>query len=93
MPDEVKLLQADIRAVRAQALLENELLTQCFEQLKADYLDQWKKTSVLQTDVREKYWLALRVVDVVQDHLHTIVANGKLARADLNDLARKNLKP
>lgn len=90
MPDEIKLQQAEVRAVRAQQLLENELLIQCFEQLKADYLDQWKKTSVMQTDVREKYWLALRVVDVVQDHLNTIIANGKLARADLRELALKN---
>jgi hypothetical protein len=88
MPDEFQLHQQSAKALRAKELLENELLTEAFAGLKNGYLAQLMATNVMQADVREKCYLAMRVVDVVQDHLKTIIANGKLAESDLKELAK-----
>jgi hypothetical protein len=87
MTDEFKLLKDTERAQKAQQLLDNEILADAFKTLKAAYLEQLMATNVMQTDVREKCYLAMRVVDVVEAHLKTIISNGKLAQSDLKHLA------
>lgn len=87
MINETKLQQDEARAARAQKLIEDEILTAAFSDLKSAYLTQWEATTVDQDALREKYWLAHRIVGVVQNHLSTVVANGSLARAELNNLA------
>jgi predicted kinase len=81
--DESKLRQDAARARKADALLNDELLTEAFAKLKEGYLTQWEATTVEQQFLREKYWLAARMVGVVKDHLITVVANGKLASTEL----------
>lgn len=88
MPDEFKLHADTTRALRAKELLESELLVECFAVLKEGYFNQLMATHAMQTDVREKCYLALRVVDVVKGHLRTVFDQGKLAQSDLNDLAK-----
>jgi hypothetical protein len=77
------------RAAQAKDLIENELLQSAFDTLKADYIKQWELTTVDQQILREKYWLAARVVGVVKDHLARILENGKLAQAELHAFHEK----
>lgn len=87
-------LNADTdRAAKAKDLLENELLEEAFAKLKEAYFAQLMATNVMQSDVREKCYLAIRVVDVVRDHLGTVVSNGKIAEADLKELAKVADRP
>ncbi|OAF05456.1 hypothetical protein AYJ54_00695 [Bradyrhizobium centrolobii] len=89
MQPEFKLHQ-DIKAGdEARALLESKLLKECFAKLKQTYLDQLLNTDVTQTAFRDKCWMAARVVDVVQDHLVTVVNNGAVAKSDLAKLAQE----
>lgn len=88
MSDENRLDQAAAKAVRAQELLDNELLNEAFFALEENYTAAWRATTIGDVGAREKLFLAINVVGKVRDHLGAIVANGKLAQAELRDLAQ-----
>lgn len=81
------LSQAASKAARAQSLLGNELLTEAFEALEASYTAAWRATLIEDVSGREKLFLAINIVGKVQDHLNAVVSNGKLAAAELKQLA------
>ena len=87
MSDESRLDQAAVEAVRAQELLDNELLGEAFDGLENTYAAAWRATTIDDVAVREKLFLAINIVGKVRDHLAAIVANGKLAKAELKELA------
>jgi hypothetical protein len=87
MSDESKLDQAAAKAVRAQQLLDNELLTEAFKGLEDSYTAAWRATTIDDAGAREKLFLAINIVGKVRDHLTAVVTNGKLAQAELKALA------
>lgn len=86
--DDIKLGEAAAKATRAQDLLENELLSEAFKGLEDSYTAAWRATGIEDVAAREKLFLAINVVGKVRDHLTSIVTNGKLAQAELKELAR-----
>jgi hypothetical protein len=88
MSDESKLQEAAGKAVRAQELLENELLAEAFSGLEDGYTAAWRATAIDDVNSREKLFLAINVVGKVRDHLTAVVTNGKLAQAELKELAQ-----
>lgn len=88
MSDENRLDQAAVKALRAQELFDNELLTEAFGTLEANYTAAWRATTIDDVSGREKLFLAVNIVGKVRDHLMTVVANGKLAQAELKELAQ-----
>lgn len=87
MSDESTLERAAARAIRAEALLDDELLNGAFDTLEKSYIAAWRATTVDDAAGREKLFLAVNIVGKVRDHLASVVANGKLARAELKELA------
>lgn len=81
------LSQAASKAARAQSLLGNELLSEAFEALEASYTAAWRATTIDDVSAREKLFLAINIVGKVRDHLNAVVSNGKLAAAELKQLA------
>ena len=88
MTDESHLALASARALQAQELLDNELLTDAFKTLEDNYASAWRSTAIDDVQGREKLFLAINIVGKVRDHLNAAVANGRLARAELAELAR-----
>lgn len=88
MTDENKLDKAAAKAVRAEVLLDNELLTEAFCGLEDSYTAAWRATAIDDVAAREKLFLAINIVGKVRDHLTAIVTNGKLAQAELKELAQ-----
>ncbi|MCK1387363.1 hypothetical protein [Bradyrhizobium sp. 21] len=87
MSDESTLERAAASAARAEALLDDELLNEAFNALEKSYIAAWRATTVDDAAGREKLFLAINIVGKVRDHLAGIVANGKLASAELKELA------
>jgi len=87
MSGESTLEKAAARAARAEALLDDELLCESFDMLEKGYIAAWRATTVDDAAGREKLFLAINIVGKVRDHLAGVVANGKLARAELKELA------
>ena len=88
MSDENRLDQAAAKALRAQELLENEILSEAFNGLEDTYTAAWRATTIDDVGGREKLFLAINIAGKVRDHLTAIVANGKLAQAELKELAQ-----
>lgn len=88
MTDEASLDVMATRGVRTQELLDNELLAEAFTVLEASYISAWRATEIDNSAGREKLFLAINIVGKVRDHLASAVANGKLAEAELKELAR-----
>jgi hypothetical protein len=88
MTDENHLNAASTKALQAQELLDNELLTEAFKTLEDDYASAWRSTMIDDVQGREKLFLAINIVGKVRDHLNAAVANGRLAQAELAELAR-----
>ncbi|WFU35651.1 hypothetical protein QA635_15080 [Bradyrhizobium brasilense] len=86
--DESRLDQAVGRAVRAERLLADELLVEAFATLEDAYTTAWRSTTIDDASGREKLFLAINVVGKVRDHLTAAVTNGKLAKAELKELAQ-----
>jgi len=88
MVDESALQRDAVKAVRAQALLDDEILSEAFDKLETNYVAAWRGTVIDDVAGREKLFLAINVVGKVRDHLASVVANGKLAQAELRELAQ-----
>ena len=88
MTDEASLNETATRGVRAEELLDNELLAEAFTALEATYISAWRATAIDDSAGREKLFLAINIVGKVRDHLASVVANGKLAQAELKELAQ-----
>lgn len=88
MTDEATLNETATRGVRAEELLHNELLAEAFTALEASYISAWRATAIDDSAGREKLFLAINIVGKVRDHLGSVVANGKLAQAELKELAQ-----
>jgi hypothetical protein len=88
MSDESKLYETAAEALRAQNLLEDDLLTGAFDGLEDAYTAAWRATTIDDVGGREKLFLAINIVVKVRDHLVAVVANGKLAQAELKELAQ-----
>jgi hypothetical protein len=89
MTDELKLNRDISRQARAEALLRDELLLEGFSLLEARYVEEWRITTFRDTDARERLYLAVNVLRKVRDHLAKIVADGKLAQREIDQLAEK----
>ena len=60
--NESKLDQAAAKAVRAQNLLDNELLAETFQELEDSYTAAWRATTIDDVGAREKLFLAINIV-------------------------------
>jgi hypothetical protein len=89
MTDDSKLHAATNRAMRAKALLGDELLIEAFNVIEADLVERWKASNPRDTDGRERVWNALQAVGKVKEFLHYAVANGAIATRELLDKADK----
>ena len=88
MSDENGLDLVVAKARRAQDLIDDELLGEAFRTLEDNYASAWRATLIDDVAGREKLFLAINIVGKVRDHLTAIVANGKLAQAELKELAQ-----
>ncbi len=88
MTDEFALARATQQAAQAARLLADETLQAAFKTLEETYTQAWRATLIDDVSGREKLFLAINIVGKVRDHLQAAVNNGKLAQAELNELAR-----
>ena len=88
MANEHALIRATTDAAHADRLLQDETLTDAFKGLEEAYTRAWRNTSIDDVAAREKLFLAINIVGKVRNHLTALVSNGKLAKAELEELAR-----
>ncbi len=82
-----KLAKALSDAGHAQRLLNDEVLMSTFDSLRTTYLDAMLYTMPEETIKRERLWQAVHIVGKVKDHLKMLLDGGKLAQAELDNVA------
>src|SRR5258708_38192258 len=83
-------LNADLaRRAAAEALLQNDILQEAFVRLEERYIEEWRVAQFRDTDARERLWQAVNVLRKVRDHLARLVADGKLAQREIDQLTQK----
>lgn len=81
--------EARARGARAQALLDDPLLTESFEQLEASYIDVWKHSPARDQDGRERLFTAVQIIGKVRSHLEQVATDGTIAAATIEaDIGR-----
>lgn len=83
LADEIELHCAIDRAAKAKAVLEDGVIADAFTALEAAYIDAWRLSDPRDDDGRERLWQALQIVGKVRSHLQAVIANGSIARAEL----------
>lgn len=83
MTDEIELRRDVERAARAEALIDDALLSEAFTALKATYLEAWENSHLRDTEGRERLFQAVKLVGSVQSHLQIILSDGSLAKHEL----------
>ena len=86
MRDEIALQKGVTRGSKAKTLLESELLQEAFKALEDGYYAAWRATRLEDQAGRERLFLAANVIGKVRDHLTKILADGSIAKAELNNL-------
>jgi len=87
--NEDRLQGAIAKGAQAETLLRNELLTEAFKTLEADYIKAWSGTDPAQSEARENLWRAVQILGDVRRHLLKVANNGKIAQRELVDLLEK----
>lgn len=77
-----------LRGRRAQQLLDDELVTEIFGTLKAEYLTAWENSNARDSVGREMLWQAVQIVGKVKSHLQSMANDGKIAKAEVERMAR-----
>lgn len=67
----------------AARLLDHPLLTQAFEQIEQDLRDSWLNSPARDEGGREKLWLMTQMLHRVRKQLYSVVENGKVMEATL----------
>ena len=86
--NEDKLHRDIVRAGKAHALLENEMLQEAFAKLDATYVEAWRTWEARDPGGREALWQAVNVLGKVKEHLRRVMADGRLAQAQVEEMAR-----
>lgn len=86
--NEHKVRQRQDRAARAEALLRNELFVEAFEYLDEQFIEAWKTSSVDDSEAREKLFHLMQALGAVKGYFQSVVEDGKLAKAQLDEFRR-----
>ncbi len=91
MSDEIKLIRESQRADHAKRLLSDDLFNEAFKTLEQTYIDEMINSGVAERDTyaRDRLHQAIHILRKVKGHLESVFNNGKVAKAELNDLEGK----
>ncbi|WP_324807209.1 hypothetical protein SH584_11460 [Sphingomonas sp. LY29] len=67
------------RISRAQRLIDDPLLKEAFENVRASAIAVWQQTKADDVKGREMAWLTVKVVNRVEGELQSIIDGGKIA--------------
>lgn len=89
MTNEIALTKATERAAQAQRLLTDELYLESFNALECQLIAAWIGSDPRDTEGRERCWMAIHANRKQRDYFASFVNNGKLAQAELDELAKR----
>ncbi len=83
-----KLAVAAAKGDKARLKLEDQTFKDAMAQLEADYIAAWKATGFNDATAREQIWLQIKTLENFEQHLVTVMNNGRLARSEIEAMSR-----
>jgi hypothetical protein len=77
------------RGHNAARLLADPLIAEAFDAIRAEYISAWENAPVRDAEGRERIWAHLQALGKVREHLSTVVATGKMAEKQRDDMRGK----
>lgn len=77
------------RAERVRNILNDELVREAFDGVRAEYAQAWEMTKENQERERERIWLLMKTLEKVRGHLVAIVEDGKLAQNEITQFQKR----
>lgn len=87
-PDEQKAAEAARRGEAADRLLKDADLAEAFADVTSVYMDAWKNSDALDVELRERAWIATRLLVDLRSLLIARVREGQAARKRIEGAAR-----
>jgi phosphomevalonate kinase len=69
----------DLRVGKANALLNDPLFNEAFDELRKDLMSRWEASGSTELEARESIWLAMRLLDRIHTHISSIVETGRMS--------------
>ena len=66
------------REEHARRLLEDVLLKEAFDTLREDLMNRWSHSGTTDSEARESIWLAIRLLERIENHIKSIVETGHM---------------
>jgi hypothetical protein len=76
------------RGAQAERLVNDPLLSAAFADLKKTYIEAWECSKVRDSESRERLWQAVQIVGLVQSQLASWLADGRVAKTEIDQLER-----
>ena len=86
MEDEAQRSSEVDRGNKAKVILTDPLFQESFEQLRELYLTAWEKTTMKDSEGRERLWMMIANLGDVKAHLTTVLETGKMSSKQLDDI-------
>lgn len=83
---ELELRRVMAQADRARAIIEDPLLVAAFTALDIRYVQAWRSSPADRPEMRERLWHHIQALAEVRAELQSVLNDGILARAALDDL-------
>ena len=77
------------RGHNAARLLNDPLVAEAFDLIRAEYIAAWENAPARDTEGRERIWAHLQALGKVKAHLSTVVATGKMTEKQRDDMVGK----
>lgn len=79
------------RGNKAKAILDSEIFQESFTAVRADYMESWEKSTLDDSDKREKIWMMVAHLDDVKSHIVSVLQTGLMSQRQLADIP--SIKP
>lgn len=83
---ELELRRTVAAAERARYLIDDPLLVSAFETLDARFTAAWRNSKADNPELRERLWHHIQALAEVRAELNTVLNDGVMAQAQLNEL-------
>lgn len=87
--NEGKARESIERGEKASSLMRNEILQEAFESLETEFIQAWKHSDVNDSQNRERLYMLCQNLSAVKGYLAKVVTDGKLAKAQLEELQNR----
>ena len=73
-------MSTNLREEHANRILTDPLYQEAFNVIKQDLMNRWEHSGSTELEARESIWLAMRLLDRIRSHLHSIIETGEMAK-------------